>query len=126
MAAKLKAKAYRMAGGSQTTFPSAFLEKRAAFETTKKQTEKLYATIYNIIGEYDSVGMNKFEKVGDAFSVYGAKFDDRGASASLEKAKETFNAVGKLHRNFKNDATDKVTAPLKQWIDVWSFSPFYG
>uniref|UniRef100_A0A0M3ID05 BAR domain-containing protein n=1 Tax=Ascaris lumbricoides TaxID=6252 RepID=A0A0M3ID05_ASCLU len=61
--------------------------------------------------------MNKFEKVGDAFSTYGARFEDSDATASLENAKETFNAVGKLHRDFKNTVAENVTSYLKQWID---------
>lgn len=70
------------------------------------------------IKEYDTIGMNKFEKVGDAFSTYGARFEDSDATASLENAKETFNAVGKLHRDFKNTVAENVTSYLKQWIDV--------
>uniref|UniRef100_A0A0M3IWV1 Myosin motor domain-containing protein n=1 Tax=Ascaris lumbricoides TaxID=6252 RepID=A0A0M3IWV1_ASCLU len=49
MTSKLKAKAYRLAGGSQTVFSAAFQEKRLSFESTKKQTEKLYSTICHII-----------------------------------------------------------------------------
>uniref|UniRef100_A0A915CFL6 BAR domain-containing protein n=2 Tax=Parascaris univalens TaxID=6257 RepID=A0A915CFL6_PARUN len=117
MTSKLKAKAYRLAGGSQTAFSAAFQEKRLFFESTKKQTEKLYSTICHIIDEYDTTGMNKFEKVGDAFSTYGARFEDSDATASLENARETFNAVGKLHRDFKNTVAENVTSHLKQWID---------
>uniref|UniRef100_A0A915PFW7 BAR domain-containing protein n=1 Tax=Setaria digitata TaxID=48799 RepID=A0A915PFW7_9BILA len=131
MTTKVKVAAYRLTGGSKTTYSADYEEKISVFNNFKKQTEKLISLVTNLVTDNlvtelkqkmskDTVdsGMNKFEKVGQALYKYSTQIEDEASATMLRTAKEVFNSAGQKHRSFRTNMLEKVQQPLKEWIET--------
>ncbi|VDK27309.1 unnamed protein product [Gongylonema pulchrum] len=131
MTAKVKAAAYRLTGGSKTVYSAEYESKVALFHTFRNQTEKLISQLTKLVTDNMAtevmqklskdnaeMGMNKFERVGEALHKYGTQLDDDHSAEVLEKAKDVFEKMGQEHRSLRTNIIEKVQKPLKEWIDT--------
>ncbi|KAM3718638.1 Chaperone protein HtpG [Dirofilaria immitis] len=131
MTTKIKVAAYRLTGGSKTVYSADYEEKILLFNNFKNQIEKLISLTANLVTDNlatelkqkimkdntDS-GMNKFEKVGQAFYKYGSQIEDDSCASILQTAKEVFNNAGQKHRLFRTNILEKVQKPMNEWIET--------
>ncbi|VDN04598.1 unnamed protein product [Thelazia callipaeda] len=131
MTTKVKAAAYRLAGGSKTVYGAEYEEKVSTFNSFKKQVDKMVTVVTNLVTDTfvteikqkivrDSAdsSMNKFEKLGQALYKYSLQIDDRSCAGVLQTAKNVLDKAGQEHRSFRTDIIERVQKPMKEWIDV--------